>query len=282
MLRYAVLQPPDDPCNFFRDATIDAAAAPDISLAQLARAAGCAYGGSELLELPQIRQDATLLDLPEVRRLAELSPPAASSLFLPVHPALQPDHILSSQFRADHRNRLNRLRRFGPVQCKHAPADLPLDDATRIFTEIEASGWKGDSGTQTATTCSPHRLAFLHELAAGGDGLQVTVHVLFAADDPVAAIYGITIGATHLLLLMGYDERYARASPGHLLIHEVIRWSAACQLRELDFLSNAPHYQRWHPAGRPMHHILVCDGSLKGRLVYHAKRLRYRLRFDQR
>jgi len=76
-------------------------------------------------------------------------------------------------------------------------------------------------------------------------------------------MYGITIATAHLILLMGYDERYAKASPGHLLLHEIIRWALASQLQELDFLSGASHYRQWHPAQRSMHHIATADGSLK-------------------
>ena len=90
----------------------------------------------------------------------------------------------------------------------------------------------------------------------------------------MAAQYGITVNGVHLALLLGYDERYARASPGHVLMHQVIEWAAARGLRELDFLSSASHYARWHPAQRTMHNIVTSDGSINGHLLHHAKRLR--------
>jgi hypothetical protein len=167
---------PDDPYNFFRDATIEQGPAPAISLAQLARVAG--RSGS--LRLGQLREDATLLAIPQVRELANASPPSPPSLYLPLSAGMRGDDPLSKQGRADLNKRRNRLRQLGPLQWKHAPDDLPLPEAIRIFIEMEASGWRGEAGTRTVTRCSPARTAFLLELCTGGDGLEVNVHLILA------------------------------------------------------------------------------------------------------
>jgi len=219
-----------------------------------------------------------MLELPGVRRHSMMWGGEPNCLYVPLHAGLKPDETLSRQSRASLNQRRNRLRRIGPLEWKHAPDDLPIDEATRIFVELEASGWKGESGTGTATKCSGARQAFLEELAGGGDGLEIKLHLLLAGGAPVAAMYCITVGDTHLVLLSGYDERYARASPGHLLVHEVIRWAVARGMRELDFMSCAPHWRRWHPAERSMRQLTISDGSVKGVLVHQARRLRNRLR----
>ncbi len=279
VLRFAKLELPNHPYNVFRDGTIDPAAASRISLSRLAGAAGKVLGGGGLLLLGRLREDATLLDLPELRR--HLGAPGAQFQHLALSENLRPDDLLSRQSRANLNNARNRMRRLG-LQWRHAPDDLPLQQAIEMFVELEASGWKGESGTNSAARGFPDRVAFFHELAAGGDGLRVTVHMMFAGAAPVAAIYGITVGATHLLLLMAYDERFARASPGNVLLHHVIDWARAAQLHEFDFLSTASHFQLWHPSHRAMYTLTTGDGSLNGRLlqsaIRHTRRLRNGLR----
>lgn len=274
MLGFSRLEFPSDPYNFYSDATIDPTAAAKISLARLVDAARGPLGASGLLELRRLRADATLLELAGVRRLSTAS--GANCLYVPLHAGMKPDEALSRQSRVSLNQRRNRLRRVGALEWKHAPDDLPIDEALQIFLALEASGWKGESGT--ATKYQPARLAFLQKLAGGGDGLKVYVHLLMAGGAPVAAMYGMNVGDVHLNLLSGYDERYARASPGHLLIHEVIRWAVARGLREVDFMSCAAHWRRWHPAERSMHEVMTSDGSVKGVVVEQARRLRRGLR----
>jgi CelD/BcsL family acetyltransferase involved in cellulose biosynthesis len=277
-LGFSALELPGDPVNFLRDATIDPFCAPRVSLARLARAAVDGLGGGDLLMLTQLRGDATLLELAEIRRLAGLSAPDPSCLHIPLRASSHPHDMLSKHSRADLNNGRNRLRRLGPLEWKHAPDDMSISEAIRIFIELEASGWKGESGTRSASKFMPSRLALLQDLAAGGDGLQVNVHVMFAASAPVAAMYCITVGGVHFLLLTGYDERYRTSSPGHLLIHEVIQWAVARNMREFDFLSTASYFRRWHPTERSMCHVTTRGGSLKGLMLHQAIYLRKRWR----
>jgi CelD/BcsL family acetyltransferase involved in cellulose biosynthesis len=54
------------------------------------------------------------------------------------------------------------------------------------------------------------------------------------------------------LLKLGYDERFARCSPGSLLLRETIRYAATRGLRSYEFLGSAESWIRpWTETARP-------------------------------
>jgi CelD/BcsL family acetyltransferase involved in cellulose biosynthesis len=112
---------------------------------------------------------------------------------------------------------MRRLQDRGQVTVDRAggpAARAALDD----FLRIEASGWKGRSGS--AAGSNPDIRRFVESAVAGLAARDaVAVYRLLLAQQPIAAAITLRSGANAWCWKIAYDETYARLSPGtHLII----------------------------------------------------------------
>lgn len=119
------------------------------------------------------------------------------------------------------RNR-RRLEQIGSVAHKSYTLGADLDGAVAQFLKVEASGWKGRSGT--ALACRDDTRQFAIDAFANMDSRSTCrVDVLTLNDNPIAAGVIVFAGRTGFTVKCAYDERYASYSAGLLLECEVIR-----------------------------------------------------------
>jgi len=121
--------------------------------------------------------------------------------------------------------------------------DLPL--AFEIFLDIEASGWKGYSGSSSAIRCRPSTLAFYRAVIDQFSRRDACViNVLWHGDRPVAGQFCLHIGTTLSILKIGFSDEHARFAPGNLLLERTIRM--ACEERSMEIVSlvNNPSWAR--------------------------------------
>ena len=84
-------------------------------------------------------------------------------------------------------------------------------------------------------------------------------------DAVAAAQIAVTFGDRFWLLKIGYDEAFARCSPGTLLSLETIRYAAARGLRSYEFLGGPEPWTRmWTDQERPCVSLRVYPASLRG------------------
>ena len=75
----------------------------------------------------------------------------------------------------------------------------------------------------------------------------------------------VTSGDRFSLLKIGYDQAFARCSPGSLLMCETIRYAAAHGVRSYEFLGgNEPWTQMWTQHVRPCASLRAYPGSIRG------------------
>lgn len=147
---------------------------------------------------------------------------------------------LRKQLRRAHR----RIEDSGRVSFElHRGTDV-LDHLDEAF-RIEASGWKGASGTAMAS--QPHTERFYRELAAWGaaedwlrlgmlrlDGVGISFELLAAHR---STWYGVKVG---------FDEAHAAASPGSLVLEAVLRAAIDHGVARYDFAGEAnSEIERW-------------------------------------
>jgi CelD/BcsL family acetyltransferase involved in cellulose biosynthesis len=156
---------------------------------------------------------------------------------------------LSKHFRKNLRNCGNRLKSLPDVRFETSaggPVSPALFDA---FLQVEASGWKGERGTGSAIRLHEALLGFYGDLACysrSGDGCEI--NALFADDRCIAAEFCLRGGAEYACLKIGYDEEYARFSPGHLLHARTLeRCCRAPAVERYAQLSEAAWLSVWHP-----------------------------------
>lgn len=154
---------------------------------------------------------------------------------------------LSSRLRSDLRRAERKAEEFGEARYEiHAPRCagdfLPLYEEIQ---KVEAAGWKGERGS--AIVKNSAQSAFFRrfgELASEAGILRLA----FLRFDGVAAAiqYAVEWNNAYWLLKVGYDEAYAKCSPGQLLLLHSLRDAARKGLCSLEFLGAESQWtRRW-------------------------------------
>jgi CelD/BcsL family acetyltransferase involved in cellulose biosynthesis len=160
-------------------------------------------------------------------------------------------------FNAGRRSDLRRFQRhaetFGAVTYEVVRPTLEtvdglLDEAFRV----EAASWKGRTGTAVATDAGAQRFFRSYAGQAVSDGI---LRISFLRIDGRAIAMQIAAECfdRFWLLKIGYDEAYARSSPGSLLMLHTLRYAAASGLKSCELLgTDEPWTRAW------THHVRPC------------------------
>ncbi|HEY3020332.1 MAG TPA: GNAT family N-acetyltransferase [Solirubrobacteraceae bacterium] len=167
------------------------------------------------------------------------------------------------------RRRRRAFERAGAVRFRTTTGGPGLDRDLDALLRVEASGWKGRQGTAILSRPEDERLYrdFARAAAERGwlrlallelDGVVVAGDLQFAVGGVVSSVKG------------GYDESYAKLSPGYVLRGETLRAAIDDGCTGYDFLGPAdPHKLRWTDEVRPRRRVLAWRGP-GGRLAQAA------------
>jgi CelD/BcsL family acetyltransferase involved in cellulose biosynthesis len=185
----------------------------------------------------------------------------------------------SSRRRGDIRRARKRAQEIGSLAAEVAkPRPEEIGPMLEEFLAVEAAGWKGARGTALAH--DPKRRQFFEEYAAAtaADG-TLRVSRLRIGDETAAAQLAVEHSGRLWLLKIGYDERFARCSPGTLLLLETARWAAANGLEAIELLGDREQWTRfWTEQARDcigLHAYPAALGgarSLLGGTIGHTRR----------
>jgi hypothetical protein len=183
---------------------------------------------------------------------------------------------LSRSFRRDLR-RHRKLASLADVRFVTAttPADLAAEFET--FLDVEASGWKGADGTRTAIRFRGNQPAFFRSLLTLHDSEDYCeINALYAEGHCIASELCVRTGEECAGLRMGYDERYARLSPSHLLFeHTLQRCCEDPGIRRFNMTSDSAWQSHWRPDSIPLQRVYVAIGRWSGRPLVALLRLRF-------
>lgn len=148
--------------------------------------------------------------------------------------------VASKRRRELARNR-RRLEEAGPLSLRSETHGKGLAEAAEAFLALEASGWKGKSGT--ALACNPETRRFAERaFGSAPEAGQVRIDLLLLADKPIAAGVIVFAGRTGFTVKGAYDEAYASHSAGLILELEVIKSFLAGKWADrLDAATNGSH-----------------------------------------
>lgn len=164
----------------------------------------------------------------------------------------RPEERLNAGRRSDLRRARRIAEGIGPVHVEVlSPAPTDLGRLLREVFAVEAAGWKGRVGT--ALACDPVRQAFFRRYAdAACRRGMLRIGFLRIGETPVAMQLGVEWGGRFWLLKIGYDEGFARCSPGSLLMVEMVRRAAGRGLASYELLGVSEQWTRmWTRAERP-------------------------------
>ena len=241
------------------DALGDPAAVEAVTLSLAAR--------GECLDLRRVPAESPLVTAVKVayqRRGAVVVRPAAATPTLEIDESwAEPERHLSKRRRSDLRRAQRRAEALGPVAYDVVTSDDALEDHLGVFVAVEAAGWK--SRARTALACQPQHERFFRSYArALATQGQLRLSFLRIGGQVAAAQYAIQRAERLWLLKIGYDESFARCSPGTLLLLRSMACAAVEGARSVEFLGTAePWTARWTSVERPHVRVLAYGRSLQ-------------------
>jgi CelD/BcsL family acetyltransferase involved in cellulose biosynthesis len=181
------------------------------------------------------------------RRGVVLCRPSAGWPWIPLDTSwLQPERHVNSGRRSDLRRARRIADRMGAVTAEVlSPTPKELAPLLAEAFQVEASGWKMCNGTALAS--DPLRQSFFHRYAAAACEKGILRLGLLRIGGRAAAMQlAVEWDKRFWLFKIGYDEEFARCSPGALLMLETLRYAAARGLRSYEFLGVVePWLQVW-------------------------------------
>ena len=185
---------------------------------------------------------------------------------------------LSRKRRRNLRNAQNRLAALEDVRFVTAREAADLETEFATFLDVEASGWKGETGTRSALRFRGQQPLFFGDLAANmrGDVDHCEINALYAEGRCLASLFCTRTGATYSALKIGIDEAYGRVSPGQLLLANTLEH--CCQdpgIERLDMVSDAAWLQSWRPDAVALQTAYVALARWPGRPIVGLLRFRF-------
>jgi CelD/BcsL family acetyltransferase involved in cellulose biosynthesis/SAM-dependent methyltransferase len=172
---------------------------------------------------------------------------------------------LSSERAATVRRKRRQLEKLGVVALESVePGPENVELVLREAFEVEARSWKGAAGS--AVLQQPALFAFFCELgrhyAAGG---ALLIRRLRVGSEIAAVHVGVVVEHCCYELKIGYDEKFARQSPGVLLTLDCLRDSTGRGLRAHEFLGCAAAWQEpFASIERPLRNLVIYPLSARG------------------
>jgi len=157
----------------------------------------------------------------------------------------------SRNLRSQVGRRRRALQRHGVLRLRTTTGGPRLERDLAAVLRVEASGWKGRAGTAILLDERTDRLYRGFARLAAQQG-WLRLHLLELDGSAIAADLGCVIAGRAFLLKTGYDETFARCSPGLVLRAEVLRALIDEGVAEYDLLGEADPYKlRWTATVRP-------------------------------
>jgi CelD/BcsL family acetyltransferase involved in cellulose biosynthesis len=151
----------------------------------------------------------------------------------------EPESQFNSRRRSDFRRAARRAAEFGQVSCEMvAPSPANFDLLFDQAIAVEAKSWKRAAGT--AILCDPAKEAFFRRyLRAACARGEARIAFLRIDGAVVAMQLAVEWGGRYWLYKIGYDEAYARCSPGTLLMLHALRDAAGRGLTGFELMGDA-------------------------------------------
>lgn len=176
---------------------------------------------------------------------------------------------LKKRFRQDLDRRFRRLKETGKVEfvvTRGYSAEL-----MRRYFDLEAGSWKGRGGT--AAACDA-RVVGLHEDFARSLAAEnaLTFYELKLDGKTIAMSINITFNRKMTFWKTAFDEKYARFSPGNLVVREFVADAVRNDSIELDMLGPASEYKKvWATGERELAAFYVFQRGFRGWLLRRWK-----------
>lgn len=162
------------------------------------------------------------------------------------------------------------LEQFEKVEYLSSSNGDDINLLYQKFLDVEASGWKGSNGTNTAIKLHDNLVRYyksvIDTLAPLG---LVEVNVLKINSITVAGQFCLKSDDKIYILKIGYNEEYKNLSPGHLMINYLVeRYSGSSTIKFIDLYTDAEWINDWAFIPINIYNEYIFNNSAKGVLAY--------------
>jgi CelD/BcsL family acetyltransferase involved in cellulose biosynthesis len=158
----------------------------------------------------------------------------------------EPEKHVNSGRRSDLRRARRNAEKIGPVTFEVlSPTREELPSLLEEIYRVEAAGWKGRDKTAMLYD-RPLAEFYRRYTSITNDRGMLRLCFLRIAGEAAAAQLAVVTGDRFWLFKIGYSEKFARFSPGVLLMLETIRYAVQAGLKSYEFLGAAePWIRNW-------------------------------------
>ncbi len=152
---------------------------------------------------------------------------------------------LSSNFRSNMNKEANKLKKLSGVETVFLDGEDATSEDLPRFMGVEASGWKGRTGT--AILNSPTLISFYTTLTRRlSECGWLEWEFLVADGKTLTGNLAIRFNRSIFIWKLGYDENYAKCSPGRVLFEQLVKRACdTADIDEIDLLTDMPWYDNW-------------------------------------
>jgi CelD/BcsL family acetyltransferase involved in cellulose biosynthesis len=198
---------------------------------------------------------------------------------MPSHPWLQlddswqrPEEHLNSGRRSDLRRARRNAEKVGPISFQSIiPTADELEKVLAEVFRVESANWKGEAGSGLAFDPTIQGFYRRYSQLACAQGI-LRILLMKCGDKTSAVQLGVEYKKRFWLLKMGYDQSFARCSPGELLIVESLRLAAERGLEAYEFTGTPESWtHKWTEKAHDSVSIRIYAAGLHGLLGVAAE-----------
>jgi CelD/BcsL family acetyltransferase involved in cellulose biosynthesis len=184
----------------------------------------------------------------------------------------------SKNFRGNLRKARNKLNTAGNVEFAFLRQPEELGDGFERFLRVEASGWKGQEGTNSAISLHQDLLRFYRSIVRRLAGRGCEINLLSVDGRDIAGQFCVSFGRTYSVLKIGYDESVAQFAPGNMMFEALLRrLLPRDDLLRVDLVSDTPWHVSWCPETTSCIDGYVSAPGARGGAALALLRARYAL-----
>ncbi|MEM9015150.1 MAG: GNAT family N-acetyltransferase [Pseudomonadota bacterium] len=158
----------------------------------------------------------------------------------------------NSRRRSDFRRMVRRAEKIGEIRTQIImPNQRQAQDYLAQAVEIEAKSWKTRTGT--AIELNPEQSSFYRRYVDLASEAGILRYAFLRIGDRLAAMQiALECDDGFWLLKIGYDEDFAKCSPGNLLMRDTVSYAAEKGLKTYEFLGKSAAWTAlWTDKERP-------------------------------
>ncbi|PSH03198.1 MAG: hypothetical protein CXZ00_13595 [Acidobacteria bacterium] len=178
---------------------------------------------------------------------------------------LEPESHLNAGRRSDLRRAQRNASKVGPVSCEIVtPTPDTLEGLLNEAYLVEAAGWKGSEGSALAADSQVGGFYWRYAQAACKAG-TLRIGILRIGDQAAAMQLAVEENQCFWLFKMGFNESFARFSPGTLLMVESLRTARQRGCNQYELMGKSEDWNRiWMPRLHDAVSLNLCAPNIRG------------------